>query len=153
MNDTPDNEIEFPFQHPAAVEVKTIFLNLDVRSEDDYRALPRRDRYVWDISWFEAEVMNGGIHQYLANSSGDHAAACVEALTDIGATNALALLTNATELFPKGGPSKDRTEREAQLHEIEGEAADIDDMVEGEIEGNLYELLLDAYRRMDSCAM
>jgi uncharacterized protein DUF4375 len=116
----PDSEPEFPFQHPAAKEVKGIFRTLDVSSAEDYRSLPRRDRYLWNISWFEAEVMNGGVDQYLYNSSGNHAIECLAALKVIGATRSHTLLEQACKLFPKGQPSSNQSIRQMQLREIVG---------------------------------
>lgn len=59
----PDDE--FPFDHPAAGRAPELFLALNVTSEDVYRALPLRERYPVDVTAFEAEVMNGGIDQYM----------------------------------------------------------------------------------------
>lgn len=137
--------MEFPFQHPAAKEAKQIFLTLDVRSEEDYLKLARRDRYLWDITWFETEVMNGGMDQYFYNSAGNHAAACLEALDAIGAKQSHGLLKQAINLFPGGRPSEDQENRQKQLREIVGEKH-IDDMIPGEIEVDLYQLMLNYYR-------
>ncbi len=81
----PERAIEYAFEHPAAKEILKIFLKLDVVSEESYRDLSRRDRYVWDVNWFETEVMNGGVDQYMFNSAGDHAAECLEGSEAIGA--------------------------------------------------------------------
>jgi hypothetical protein len=143
-----DHNIEFPFQHPACKEAKQLFLLLEVYSEDDYRRLSLRDRYVWDVCWFETEVMNGGMDQYLGNSIGDHSMECLEALNAIGATRSYSLLEQACDLFPDGHPSTTREIRRRQLRELAG-AQNIDNLISGEIETDLYQRLLDFYRTAD----
>lgn len=141
---------EFPFEHAASEKVRRIFLRIEVYSEEDYRQLARRDRYVYDIRWLETEVMNGGIDQYFYNSAGDHAVGCLEALNAIGAKGSYSLLKNACDLFPDGQPSADRAVRQQQLREITGEDRDIDDLIkDGEIEVELYQLLLDNWNNSD----
>ncbi len=144
----PERAIQLPFEHPAADEVHKIFVTLDVVSEKSYRELPRRDRYVWDVGWFETEVMNGGVDQYMYNSAGDHAAECLEALGAIGAQQSYRLLKQACELFPGGMPGSDRETRQQQLHELTG-PKHLDDLVDGELEAELYQHLLDYYRQAD----
>jgi Domain of unknown function (DUF4375) len=112
------------------------------------RQASRRDRYVWDISWFEAEAMNGGVDQYLFNSAGDHARGCLEALQAIGAKQSYSLLKQACDLFPQGQPSANREERIKQLDQIRKLPGDkhVEDMISGQIEVDLYERLLDCRR-------
>jgi Domain of unknown function (DUF4375) len=144
----PDQAPQFAFQHPAAKEVKRLFLTLDVQSEADYRQLPRRDRYLWDVSRFEAEVMNGGVNQYFFNPAGDHAAGCLEALTGIGAKRSHGLLKHACDLFPAGRPSADRSVRQQQLLAMSG-GKHVDDLISGEIEVDLYQHMLNYYKSAD----
>jgi hypothetical protein len=47
----------------------------------------------------EAEVNNGGFHQYFNNSSGDNTAEAIEALETIGASAAANLLRQAAAMF------------------------------------------------------
>lgn len=145
-----DRKPEFPFQHPAAKEVRQIFLALEVYTEQDYENLPQRDRFVWDIKWFETEVMNGGVDQYLGNL-GDHAAQCLEALNTIGAKKSYGLLKQACDLFPQGMPSRDQEVRQQQMRELTGNK-NIDDLIDGEIEVDLYQALLDYYHTADPAA-
>jgi hypothetical protein len=146
---SPKRRVEYPFQHPAAEEANKIFHTLHVYSDADYWRLARRDRYVWDVCWFEAEVMNGGVDQYLWNSAGDHANECLEALRAIGAKDSCALLKSACDLFPDGHPSSDRDARQKQLHDITRRDRHIDDRLHGEIEVDLYQHMLDYYRKAD----
>ncbi len=148
----PNRTVEFPFQHPAAEEARQLFLTLEVYSEEDYRKLPRRDRYLWDVSWFETEVMNGGVDQYFYNSAGDHAGECLEALQAIGAKKSHSLLSQACDLFPQRRPSANRDTRQKQLRDLVG-AKHIDDLIQGEIEVDLYQHLLDYYHKADPTGM
>lgn len=71
------------------------------------------------LAWFfDAEVHNGGFDQYFFNSQGDHAAATVDALREIGALQAVDFLREAMALFGPEGPSKDRDVRWKQMDAI-----------------------------------
>lgn len=144
----PSHAVEFPFEHPAAKEAGELFLKLEVYSEEDYRKLPPRDRYLWDVTWFETEVMNGGVDQYLQNDTGDHIDECLEALQAIGAKKSHSLLTQACSLFPERRPSANRELRQKQLRELTGEK-NIDDLIQGEIETDLFQLMLNYYHKVD----
>ena len=112
--------------------------------------LPLCDRYIWLVSRFSSEVNNGGIDQFLSNSSGDYVAETLEALAAIGASKSCRALEQACELFPNGRPSGDHETRENQVREIiaKFEGRYIDDIVAmGKLESNLTELLLDFRRR------
>ena len=65
---------------------------------DDPGSLDDPDRTVYLVASFEADVMNGGIGQYLANSEGAFAAATIEALKSIGARRTATCLENAARL-------------------------------------------------------
>ncbi len=118
--------------------------------EDVLFQLPFYDRYIWHVSRFSAEVENGGIDQFLYNSSGDYVVETLEALAAIGASKSHRALEQACALFPNGRPSKDHETRENQVREINARLGDrhIDDIIAfGEFESNLAELLLDFRRR------
>ena len=70
-------KLEFPLEHPAAADVYRIVASLDEPSDEEALRLPRRDRHAWVVFRFEGQVMNGGIDQYLSNSSGNLAAKCL----------------------------------------------------------------------------
>lgn len=119
-------------------------------SEDVLLQLPFYDRYIWLVSRFSGEVANGGIDQFLFNSSGDYVVETLEALAAIGASQSHQALEQACVLFPNGRPSQDHEIRENQVREIHAKFADrhIDDIIGGgELESNLTELLLDFRRR------
>jgi hypothetical protein len=140
--------MEAPYKHPAAEEVRQIFLDLKVDSEDDYRKLSRRDRYLWDISWFEAELTNGGMYQYFLNSAGDHAADCLEALKAVGAKEAYSFLRQACDFFPDKRPSADQEVRQKQLRRM-GWPSPVNERISGGIEVDLYQRVLSYYQKAD----
>ena len=86
--------------------------------EDVLLQLPLYDRYIWLVCSFSEQVQNGGIDQFLFNSSGDYVAETLEALAAIGASNFHRALEQACALFPNGRPSEDHETREDQVREI-----------------------------------
>jgi hypothetical protein len=74
---------------------------------------------VWEL---EAEVNNGGFHQFFFNSAGDRAGATAAALRSIGAKRAADIVDRATSSFPKGVPA-DRSVRQGLLEEIDPDIA------------------------------
>ena len=57
------------------------------------------ERYVILVWGFVAETTNGGIHQFLTNSTGDYAEETREVLNRIGATQAAEALDAASEVL------------------------------------------------------
>jgi hypothetical protein len=129
----------------AEGECGRIFLQLKVCSEEDYRRLPRRDRYVFDLRWFDVEVKNGGLRQVFGNAIGDHWPGVMEALREIGEDSAAAMLEAGCSLFPEGRPSLDQEERGEQMTDpiidalIELEDAQLDSYYRGDIHPKLLE--------------
>jgi hypothetical protein len=74
---------------------------------------------IWEL---EAEVNNGGFHQFFFNSAGDHAAGTAGALRRIGAQRAAYIVERATSLFPDGPPA-DRSVRQDVLEEVDPDLA------------------------------
>jgi hypothetical protein len=78
--------------------------------------VPERDFLaIWEL---EAEVNNGGFHQYFLNSAGDHAVVAAAALRTIGALKMAAIAEAAIGVFPPPGPSTERFRRQDQLHAL-----------------------------------
>ena len=78
-------------------------------------ALSRLQRDALCVMNFQAELDNGGIHQYLWNSSGDFAKETPEVFRRIGADEAARILEEAIAFFGAGGPSTDRETRVTAL--------------------------------------
>jgi hypothetical protein len=127
----------------AEEECGRIFGELNVWSEEDYRQLPRRDRYVFDLFWFDVEMKNGGIRQVFGNAIGDHWPEVLEALRQIGEDSAAEMMEAACSLFPEGRPSLDQEVRGEQMTEpildalIDLEEARLDSYYRGDIHPKL----------------
>jgi hypothetical protein len=67
------------------------------------------------VADLEAELNNGGFHQFFFNSAGDRAAQTREALRAIGAVRTAALLERACARFPGGAPPVDGDERQVLM--------------------------------------
>lgn len=70
------------------------------------------------IEEMQAQVNNGGYHQYFWNSSGDLVPYCLEGLERIGGTSYRNLLMRAMSLFPEGKVRQDRRARQDLLEEM-----------------------------------
>lgn len=102
----------------------------DLFSESD-RLFATAEREGWDslsekeadflsIWLLEADVNNGGFHQYYSNSWSARALRAAEALRRIGAGRAAAIVEEANRLFGDEGPPEDRFVRQQRLDEICG---------------------------------
>lgn len=85
-----------------------------------YRDDPRRAdldrlgssaRTLYCTGVFLGELINGGVSQFLSNSSGNHAHETLEALRRIDSGAGVALLEQALTLFPGGAAPTDRRQR------------------------------------------
>jgi hypothetical protein len=94
-------------------------------SRHGFDSLAPYERVVFDVNAFEAEVNNGGFHQFFFNSEADRVAEIIEALQTIGASTVAGILREACCLFPAGGPSRDRYARQEQLEKIDDERLDV----------------------------
>jgi hypothetical protein len=70
----------------------------------------------------EREVNNGGFNQFYFNSSGDFSQETVNALLEIGAEKTAEIIKKANSEFKNGIVTKDRTERQNELEQIEKKA-------------------------------
>jgi hypothetical protein len=94
------------------------FLNGVLREGLEVSSLTPAQRVFLFVEDFEREMNNGGIRQYFSNSSGDHAAGCVEALKTVGRSDAATLLSRAIKDFPDSAPSPDREARNEFLETL-----------------------------------
>jgi hypothetical protein len=70
------------------------------------------------VHYFDAEVRNGGFHQYFMNSTGDAALITLEALKRLGEDERAGLLVAAMARFPGGIAPRRQSERQAVLSAI-----------------------------------
>ena len=85
--------------------------------------LTHEERETIALFWLEGEVMNGGLHQYFVNSSGDLAPLAASALQRLGATQSLCLLNAA---IAKLSSAHYPCDREARAGILDGLGWDVD---------------------------
>lgn len=83
--------------------------------ETGFNRVSTAERVFYCVYWLEAEVNNGGFHQFFYNSSGDYALETAAALAEIGAVYTKQLLEQAFTVFPQQAPPKHRGLRQQQL--------------------------------------
>jgi len=97
------------------------FDDIVVCSKNDLLAHSPRERVALCLHRLEAEVNNGGFHQFFLNSSGELVPETLEALPVIGANETRRLLEQAVAIaFPNGYPSG--------VGHVQEELADFDDV-------------------------
>src|SRR5262245_1824131 len=87
-------------------------------------SLSRLQRDALCVLNLQAELNNGGMHQYLLNSSGDFAQETPEVFRRIGADEAARILEEANSFFGDSGPPTDREARRAGLLALSKNAED-----------------------------
>lgn len=97
-------------------------------------SLEENELLIYVIWSFEAELNNGGFHQYFFNSAGDFAVEAHSSLQKIGAVGMAELLNSAIQIAFNGETPKNRIERQSllELDEEEKEEA------LGELGSNFY---------------
>jgi len=81
-------------------------------TESGFEGLSKEEKVYFSVGILDGEVYNGGMHQFFSNSSGELYSEAVDALSLLGATNALWLLRRAAKiLFDSAAPPKDRFQR------------------------------------------
>jgi hypothetical protein len=133
--------------HPAKAEIDRIVDNLAPGSEEDYRRLSRRDRYVWDVWWMDTAMMNGGLDHWFP-AMAHHAPETLEALDAIGAPQAYGIIKRVCDLFPDLGTDEEIVA--ARYFEFFQRHGKIDDylLLQNEMHGNFEEVELDLYQRL-----
>ena len=101
---------------------------------------PRPYRLLYLLDLFNLEMLNGGVHQYFANSSGDVAREVAEALREAGLPEHARAVEKGMAMFGESYPT-DRAKREPFLFRG-GESTDFDDKLEaliGEVDDGAIE--------------
>lgn len=80
-----------------------------------FKALNEKEQAIYTIWWLEAEVNNGGFHQYFWNPAGEHSDIALKSLKAIGAIKTAALLEKAIDIAFKGNLPENRLERQNKL--------------------------------------
>jgi hypothetical protein len=81
--------------------------------------LSAAERVFMQVWWVEAEVNNGGFHQFYFNSAGNDAADTPAALEAIGAAKTAAIVRRANARFPGGEPPANRYARQGVLDQLD----------------------------------
>lgn len=89
-----------------------------------FESLSEIDRILVVVWALEADVNNGGFHQYYFNSSGDTAQYAPTALRAVGAPIMGGIVENANSLFGPGGPPTSRDKRQQALFALTEELWD-----------------------------
>jgi hypothetical protein len=100
------------------------FDDIVISSKADLVSHPARKQVALCLHKLEAEVNNGGFHQFFGNSSGELVPETLRALDAIGAPKTKALLEQAIAVaFPSGYPS--------DTSEVSLKLADFDEVADG----------------------
>lgn len=83
-----------------------------------YANSPAPVRHRWALELLGMELVNGGIHQYFFNSSGDLWPDAMAGLEQAGYARSAAAFKRAVAIFGQEGPSTDRTVRFKQLDRL-----------------------------------
>ena len=99
------------------------FDELLLSSKEEFQHLAPKAQVAFCIHALEAEVNNGGFHQFFFNSSGEYVRETLAALATVHAPKTRDLLDRAVAVaFPSGYPREARTHQDA--------LADFDDVAE-----------------------
>jgi hypothetical protein len=99
-------------------------LLLDTKAE--FTKLPRKVQVAYCLHGLEAELNNGGFHQFFANSTGEYVTETIQALVEIGAMKTAELLKRAACIgFPAGYP-EDASQYESSLADFEDVVDELD---------------------------
>ena len=79
------------------------------------------------VETLDAEVNNGGFHQFFSNSSGSRAAETISALDAIGASHTAEILKRACARFPGGMPPRAWEPRRRVLDKIAPSSSTFDE--------------------------
>jgi hypothetical protein len=99
----------------------------------DFHRLTHGEQMVYDLSYMQGEVLNGGFHQYLTNSTGETSEDVKLYLREIDAVQTLDLFLQLSKLFPGGKIPRDQAKRWAIVKKWENQVTgkDVFDDLDG----------------------
>jgi Domain of unknown function (DUF4375) len=100
-------------------------------NKEEFARLPHKTQVARCIHMLEAEVNNGGFHQFFLNSSGEYVPETLSALAEIGATQTRDLVKRATTVAFPGGYPADPADHRTSLAAFD-EVADALDLLDTE---------------------
>ena len=86
---------------------------------ENFDSLGEVDQVLVAIWGLEADVNNGGLHQYFYNGPGDQAFFAPRALRLIGANRMADIVASANAIFGDQGPPRDHDQRQTRLEQID----------------------------------
>lgn len=92
---------------------------IEVLEKDKWERLSPPQKVYYVVNELDGEVNNGGLHQYLSNSSGEHAMEALEGLKAIGMTEQARRLKKEFDRMGVYGPSKNENVRDGQLQKLQ----------------------------------
>ena len=100
-------------QATAGKSIYELFQRVECRftGPDDFSRLTHGERLLWDLAYMNGEVLNGGFHQYLSNSTGETGEDVKGYLEEIGAKQTLKLFQRLSRLFPRSRIPRDQDKR------------------------------------------
>ena len=119
-----------------------------IANEDHVLELSEVDQTICLVLYFDGEVLNGGLEQWILNPSGKYTDETLAALERIGAKESAALVRAVNQMFPNRRPSPDQMEREIEYDALTDEQrAKIDELSDvygceqGREKGRIFEML------------
>lgn len=85
--------------------LRQLTVNSWERASDEIATWPQPYRQLFLLELFNAEMLNGGVHQFFSNSSGDFAVEVVATMRDVGLPRHAAALQRSVDMFEKPYPS------------------------------------------------
>jgi hypothetical protein len=115
-----DIDERFVATHPASDVIDPVWWSGDIdgtvaRYEYCLAPFSREQRLMYALTWYQGEVDNGGHHQLFWNSTGIVFPDALSAVQEMGLSEGVAIMTEAKQRLG-GEPSRDRSERQEQLH-------------------------------------
>jgi hypothetical protein len=85
--------------------------------EDEMNRLPKAFKQIYVVDYFNAEMLNGSVHQFFFNSSGEYAPEVVAAFREIGLTKHADAVQRGIDMFKPPYPTDTEKRRELYFSE------------------------------------
>jgi len=126
IDDTTIAKTEDPFVIIDPVWELADFNGSNAEYEASLARFSRPQRLVWAVLWYDAEVCNGGHHQFYLNPTGMVWRDALAGFEAIGLPEAARIMRQSAEQMG-GAPSLDQSERVQQLRQVDRFFGGLDD--------------------------
>jgi hypothetical protein len=117
------NEIKEAFDYQTGYDqVHSLASVIGKVGEETYlpfSSLSSLEKIPFHVCRFDAEVANGGFHQFFTNPTGDDWQEILESLKMIGAAKTVSIFQKALSIFPGSNPSKNQKARWSYLVDVD----------------------------------